>query len=258
MIIDGHTHVASLDTERYPLQPTGVGSGWFTDGFDVHALLAAMDGAGVDRAVVVQAVGAYGYDCRYAVDAVASAPDRLALVSCADPDRPDVPGAATAFRVFGVGATEPTWLTDGRGEAMWALAHEHGVGIVPVLWARDLPKLRPLVEAHPDVVLAVDHCGFPDPPDEPPAELLALADLPAVHLKVSTHVLEPLADPAAFVTRLAEVFGADRLCWGSDFPQTQSLAYPDMVALAHRAASGLDAAGQDAFLWGTATRLWFR
>ena len=95
MIVDGHTHVASRDTDRYPLQPTGVGRPWFTDGFGVDVLLAAMDDAAVDQAVVVQAVGAYGFDCRYAVDAVASAPDRLALVAAADPDAPDVPDAAT-------------------------------------------------------------------------------------------------------------------------------------------------------------------
>lgn len=257
MIVDGHTHVASCDTDRYPLHPTGVGSRWFTDGFDVEVLLRTMDGAGVDQAVVVQAVGAYGFDSRYAIDAVASAPERLALVVAADPDAPDVPAAAKAVRVFGVGATEPTWLDDDRGALLWALAAERGIGIVPTLWARDLPQLRPLVEAHPHVAVAIDHCGFPDPPHVPPAELLALADLPAVHLKVSTHVLAPLADPAAFVDVLAATFGAERLCWGSDFPQTQSVAYPDMVALARRAAALLDEPGQHAFLAGTARTLWF-
>src|SRR5437868_3077595 len=160
VIVDCHTHVASADVARYPMLP---GQDWFHGGVvDVDELLATTDGAGVDRAVVVQYVGAYGYDCRYAADAVASAPARLALVTA-----------------------------------------------------------------------------------------VALADLPAVHCKVSTHVLEPTTDPGSFVAALAASFGADRLCWGSDFPQTQSMPYAAMVDLARRASEGLDDAGRDAFLGGT-------
>jgi predicted TIM-barrel fold metal-dependent hydrolase len=133
---------------------------------------------------------------------------------------------------------------------------------VATLWDRDLPALRPLVEAHPDVAVAVDHCGFVDfsagPPFAGADTLFDLADLPAVHLKVSSHVLEPLDDPADLVDELARRFGPDRLCWGSDFPQTQHHPYPALVALGERACRRLDPTGQDAFLTGTARRLWFR
>lgn len=251
-VVDCHTHVASRDTERYPMVS---GQDWFHGGaVDVEGLLAAMDGAGVDRACVVQYVGAYGYDCRYAADAVASAPERLALVTAIDMDDPVVHPAARAVRAFGV--RDASWLDDGRGERVWAMAAEAGTGIVPTLWARDLPKLRPLIERRPGVAIAVDHCGFPDPVDVVPPELVALADLPSVHCKVSTHVLHPVAEPAAFVGALTAAFG-ERICWGSDFPQTQSPPYPGMVELAERAVSGLSAAARDAFLGGTSLRLWF-
>ncbi|MDX6660361.1 MAG: L-fuconolactonase, partial [Solirubrobacteraceae bacterium] len=115
---------------------------------------------------------------------------------------------------------------------------------------------------HPTVEVAVDHCGFSDfaagPPYAAAADLFALADLPAVHLKVSSHVLEPLEDPADLVDELARRFGAERLCWGSDFPQTQSHPYPELVDLGRRACRRLDAAGQEAFLSGTSRHLWFR
>ena len=270
MTVDSHVHVASADTARYPLAPTGVGSDWWREDRDVTHLLATLDEAGVEAAVVVQAVGAYGYDCAYAIDAVATAPDRLALVCALDLDGPDPAGVLSrlaadapvrAVRVFGVGATAPGWLRDGRAAPVWAAAEAAGVGIVPTLWDRDLPALRPLIEAHPAVPVAVDHCGFTDFTDGPPyaaaGALFDLADLPAVHLKVSSHVLEPLPEPADLVDELARRFGADRLCWGSDFPQTQSHPYPELVALGQRACRRLDDAGQQAFLAGTARRLWF-
>lgn len=228
-----------------------------------------MDGAGVDAAVVVQAIGAYGYDCSYAIDAVAVAPDRLALVVAVDmagDDPPAVLGRLTehapvrAVRVFGVGSADPAWLTNGRGMALWEAARDLGVGTVPTLWGRDLPALRPLIETFPDVAVAIDHCGFPELGDGPPfgdlANLLALADLPAVHLKLSTHVLEPVADPADLVDVLAGAFGATRMSWGSDHPQTHSMPYASMVALGRDAARRLSGDDQTEFLGGTARRLW--
>jgi predicted TIM-barrel fold metal-dependent hydrolase len=229
-----------------------------------------MDAAGVDAACVVQAIGAYGYDCSYAVDAVTVAPDRLALVVSVDMagDDPTATLAALAarapvraVRVFGVGSADPGWLSNGRGMAIWEAARDLGIGTVPTLWGRDLPALRPIVEGFPDVPTAVDHIGFPDLSDGPPyrdlANVLTLADLPAVHLKVSTHVLEPLDDPAALVDVLAEHFGSHRICWGSDHPQTHSMSYGEMVELGRHAARRLSPDDREAFLAGTARRLWF-
>ena len=50
---DAHVHIASRDTDRYPFAPTAVGSTWWRDPVDVDDLLRAMDGADVERAVVV-------------------------------------------------------------------------------------------------------------------------------------------------------------------------------------------------------------
>lgn len=262
VIVDSHTHVMSGDTERYPVRPD-LGH-WFHGAGDVESLLAAMDVAGVDQAVLVQFVGGYAYDCSYAADAVAAGDGRLGLCGAVDMFGPDPAGdlralaAATpvrAVRLFGVGAEAPVWLADGRAAAVWAVAEATGVGVVATLWDRDLPALRPLVARHPGVPVAIDHCGFADfaAGAEP---LLALADLAAVHVKVSSHVLAPLEDPADVVDLLAARFGADRLAWGSDFPQSEG-SYADMVALARRAARRLDDGARADFLGGTARRLWF-
>jgi predicted TIM-barrel fold metal-dependent hydrolase len=111
------------------------------------------------------------------------------------------------------------------------------------------------------VPIALDHCAFPDLGDDGESAVLALADLPEVHLKVTSYVLEAAerdeGDPAGVVERLAAAFGAHRLCWGSDHPQDQRLPYAGKVELAHRATRTLGPADRDAVLTGTALRLWF-
>lgn len=254
-MIDAHTHVASADTARYPLAPTGVGSDWWRSGADVETLLARMDDAGVERAVVVQAVGAYGYDCSYAGDAAATAPERLALVGAVDLEAEEPPLVGVAVRAFGVGggltSPVPAWLTDGRADALWARCAATRRGVVATLLGHHLPSLVPVLERWPQVPVALDHCGF-----APPQALEPLVPYDHLHLKVSTHVLHGHDDPPALVRRLADAFGATRLCWGSDFPQTHG-AYAAMVALAEASASALDAEERAAYLHGTALRLWF-
>jgi len=148
-VIDAHCHVASSDTTRYPLAPTGVGTDWWKASADLGSLLARMDEAGVERAVVVQAVGAYGYDCSYAIDAAASEPDRLALVGVVDFEIDEPPLIGAAVRVFGVGGglTSPTpaWLTDGRAARVWERCAASGIGVVATILEPHLPSLVPLI-----------------------------------------------------------------------------------------------------------------
>jgi predicted TIM-barrel fold metal-dependent hydrolase len=274
-VIDSHVHVASADTTTYPLHTTGVGSEWYRNG-DVESdhLVATMDGHGVARAVVVQAIGAYGFDCRYARDAAARHPDRLVFVGAIDMRRPDpsdelarlaAPGDLRGVRLFGVGGADTSWLTDGRAADVWKRARAVGTTIVVVLWTADLLRLRPLVEAAPDVPVAIDHAGFPDLSGglEGPSltPLLSLADLPSVHLKLSSHLLVDAVaagiEPSLLIDLLAERFGPERLIWGSDYPQTQSLTYGEMLDLAHRAARHLSEASRTAFFGANAARLWW-
>jgi predicted TIM-barrel fold metal-dependent hydrolase len=92
------------------------------------------------------------------------------------------------------------------------------------------------------------------------ADLCAMADLPRLFLKVTSHNLDDHGggrDPTSVLDPLAEAFGPGRLCWGSDHPQHGGLAYPDKLALARRAARHLDPAGRDRFLGANALDLWW-
>jgi L-fuconolactonase len=272
VIIDSHVHVACPDEGRFPRQPSpGVGSAWYRTGGSPASLLDELDGQGVARAVVVQAIGLYGYDCRCAVDAATAQPGRFGLVGTVDLDGPD-PVAALAelaegapamrgVRLFGVGMASPAWLDDGRGPALWEAAGDLGLVVVPTILADRVPDLRRSIEAFPAVPVALDHCGFPHVNDPHGLDaLVALADLPSLTVKVTSHVLEEAdeaGDPAAVVDRLAEAFGPERLAWGSDFPQNPNLSYPEMVALARRAVRNLDPDGREQVLAGTSLALWW-
>jgi predicted TIM-barrel fold metal-dependent hydrolase len=203
---------------------------------------------------------------------VRSDPARFALVVAIDAAGTD-PGAeltvlvregdVAGVRVFAAGG-DAAWLTDGRGAGLWAAAAETGTSLVAALFPDHLDALGALVADHPDVVVALDHLAFPDlrggAPYPRAGALLALAALPAVHLKVTTIALESArADggPRALVEHLVQEFGADRIAWGSDHPQSYEIPYPAMVELARDACTGLDAPAQAAVLGRTAARLWF-
>ena len=217
MLIDAHTHIACGDDPRFPLSPSEVASEWWRDGGGtVDQLLAALDASGVERAVAVQGIGAYGHDCRCAAHAVAEHPSRLALVASVDMEADDpaeamvemmgsLAAAPVGVRLFGVGTIEPEWLVDGRAAAVWDLAAELGTTLVPCLFARHLADLAAVIEGRPEVPVAIDHCAFPDMGDGGETALLRLAELPEVHLKVTSYVLQMAerdeGDPSPIVER---------------------------------------------------------
>ena len=278
MIIDTHTHVSSSDSARYPFKPGDFPtSKWWMKDASVEHLGKVLDDGGVDRAVLVQGIGAYGFDNRYVVDAAATDAERFRCVIAIDMDTADPvadlqqvvkTGRVDGVRLFGVGqpadAPPPAWLASGKAGAVWEACGDLGLSLIPVLWPSGLPDLFRVVEAHPSVPVALDHCGMPDLAGGAPfpnaGTLFDLADLDAISLKVSSHVLheaEEVGDPAALIDALAAQFGAGRMCWGSDHPQTQ-IPYPEMVALARRSIRNLSSADQEQFLSGTALNLWWR
>ena len=223
MIVDTHVHVVARDEARFPLRPSGVGSQWFREhpvSAEEYQLIATA--AGVDRAVLVQAHGAYGSDNSYVLDALRVAPEHWVGVVIVDPTVPDpaarlrelaaVPGCA-GVRLFGIGPTAPTWFDGDAGAALWAAAVDLDLRIVATLLTPELSRLDAMLARHPGVPVVLDHCGFPDlhgGPSFPGLDpLLALSDHAGLHLKVTSHVLEGAgAGAGAFVERLVATFGA--------------------------------------------------
>jgi L-fuconolactonase len=266
VIVDAHVHVACPDTKRYPRLAECFGTGWWEEDSDAGALKRTLADNGVEKAVVVHAAGVYGYDCRCTWDVVAADPQRFALVAGVDMEGPD-PGddvgkwaanGAAGVRLSGFGPESATWVTDGRGEQVWAAAAEAGVVVVATLATDHLVAMGDLVPQHPSVPVVVDHCGFLHLGGAGAEQsLLALRDLPSVHVKVSTHNLT-VDGAQGLVERLAAAYGTARMCWGSDYPQLRPMMpYREMLRLAKQAAQKFPPGDHDAFLATTSLRLWW-
>jgi predicted TIM-barrel fold metal-dependent hydrolase len=263
-MVDTHTHVIAADATRYPLVPLEPTGGWYREAaVSVEELLALMDDARVDRAVLVQGVSAYRYDNRYVVDSASRFASRCSSVVCLDPQAPD---AAEELRRLASdhGARGLRWwaLSDeplAEPRAVWDEVATLAVPVVITMFASRLNELARIVPTLPAVPIAVDHCAFADFSRGVPDELRALGMMPTVRLKVSTIVLDRMAehgDVRDGLRELAACFGADRLMWGSDFSQTHDRPYPELAEHARVAASRLDDDERAAFLGGTALELW--
>jgi len=264
-VVDGHVHVACPDEARFPRHPTGVGSDWWTTDGSVDQLRANLLGNGVDRAVIVQSTGLYAFDCRCAAAVVAAEPQRFALVSTLDMDADDPAAAveghaaagAVAVRAASASPDAPTWLTDGRGAAVWAAAARLGLGVVALVRTPHLDALGSLCRQAPEVPVVLDHCGMPalDGPTADDAVLRA-AEIPTLHVKVTSLNLAG-ADDAGWLRRLVDTYGSHRCCWGSDYPQHRTHTYAEMRALVEAASSGLDQHERHDLLAATSLRLWW-
>jgi predicted TIM-barrel fold metal-dependent hydrolase len=271
VIVDTHTHVIARDDARYPLRPSGVGSQWFRDAPCTAEELAALTAdAGVDAAVLVQAFGAYSYDNAYVVDAADARPDRFVSVAIVDPLDRRSPALLrdlalrrrfTGVRLFSIGVLEqpqPTWLDDPATFGVWEGCADLGLRVVVACLPEHLPRLSRILDRFPEQAVVLDHCGFVEPRDFD-AELLPLSRHANLHCKATSHVLqaaEAQGGATVILARLVAEFGAERIVWGSDFPQTHDRPYADLLALARGACADLSQRDRDLVLGGTAARLW--
>lgn len=263
MIVDSHVHVVSDDRARYPLRPSVATNTWYLDhpcsGPRLRELMVI---GGVDAAVLVQGVGAYEYDNSYVLAAAAAAPGVLTPVVCTDRRVDDAVEEVRAL--VAAGARGYRWFCvhdDPRVDeprVLWDALDALGVPVVPTFLPDGLEPFARIAARYPGVSFAVDHVGFVDFGAGIPEPLRALAGLPNVFLKVSTHALHTVAahgDPADAVAALAAMF-AGRLMWGSDWSQTHHAPYPELVEEGRRAAAKLSAAHRAAYLAGSALALW--
>lgn len=197
------------------------------------AYLAHLDRAGLSHGVLVQP-SFLGYDNRYLIDALHTAPTRLRGVAVVAPETP-VDALREMDRAGVVGIRLNLFgrdLPDFRSGAWIALldrVNALGWHVEVHQRAADLPHvLAPLRAAGCRVV--VDHFGRPDPRegvDDPGfAYLLTQAASGQVWVKLSAAYRNWQGDEAAAQSAhaarlLLGAFGADRLVWGSDWPHTE-------------------------------------
>lgn len=251
-VIDIHPHIISDDADRYPPAPLfGKRSDWSQERpCTVASLIAAMDEAGVDKAAVVHSSTTYGFDNSYVVDGCNEYPDRLIAVGSVDVAADDAVSTIRAWtdrglkglRIFTGGSTkdfDPTELENPAAYPAWELLGDLGIPMCIQTGPIGLPQVRDLAVRFPKVNIILDHLGRPDVLDGPPYanadSLFAMADLPNIYLKLTPRIMGDVtkgqASADTFFPKVAAVFGANRMAWGSNFP-TSPGTLSDILATA--------------------------
>ncbi|WP_416960831.1 amidohydrolase family protein [Streptomyces sp. Agncl-13] len=280
LYFDTHTHAISGDTGAYPSKPLGGNhSEWSQHRpVDVDGLIRSLDSAGVERAALVQASTFYGFDNRYAADALKRHPDRLVGVCSvdflADTAVEDLRYwieergfGGVRIRVSDGTTKVPTpgsGVSDVRMQSVWDYVTAQQIPVCIQMHSKDAPKLAEVLRSRPGMTVLLDHAGRPNAaggaPYEHLDELGRLARFEGVHLKVTPPALrrlqdEPGADVTEVLRRLVEMFGAERLMWGSNFPASAG-ALADLRDGIEERLSWLEGADRAAVLGGNAARVY--
>jgi L-fuconolactonase len=272
-LVDTHVHLIG-DPKRYPLHPTALpGDSWYREApTDATTFAGLMQEAGVGRAVLVQPVGAYGFDNSYALDVAREFPESFAAVAAIDVAAPDpvadIAEAAAAgaggLRFFAVRDPDPFALNSEAYRPLWQAAARARLPVVATVMFEQLAGLGRVLARHCEVPVVLDHCAFPNLADLPDFQqsqaLFELAGHSQLSLKVTNHLLghTTIATGQAFLSALVAAFGAGRIMWGSDFAQTHDRPYAELAAAARRAAHGLQPRERADVLGRTAAKFWWR
>lgn len=276
MLIDTHCHVIATDTKTYPLKPLyGKQSDWSAEHpLDYPDMVKADAAASIDKAVLVQASSAYGFDNRYVADSVAAHPQRFIGVFSIDVVAPDavetmkywMSKGLAGMRIFTSGSThaaQETFFADAAAFPAWQCASDQGLSVCMQMRVAGLPLLETVIQRFPKARIILDHFARAEAADGPPfasaTPLWALSKYPNVYLKLTHRPIEQSvkgkSTPQAFLGRAIKEFGASRVCWGSNFPAAEP-PLPELIAMARKALDFLPQGDQDWIFYKTAQSLY--
>lgn len=183
---------------------------------------------------------------------------------------------------------DTAWMASPAALRVWEACSDLQLPVAIIFFQNQLPwtlpTLRYIARRHPDLPILVDHLGIPwgaslpelawardtgidthlpPPPDFGiDATVRILEDTPNVFFKFTEINVERMQemgiDPALAVRRMADVFGARRLMWGSDVGQSVKSGFEAKVTHAHAAARLLEPIEHSDFLHDTAARIYAR
>jgi L-fuconolactonase len=274
VVIDAHLHLWNTERLHYEwLQRPENAAINRTFGFGDFSTRAAP--AGVDRAVLVQADDSAA-DTEAMFEVAAAHPEIAGVVAWVPLDRPDEadaeldrlqarPGFA-GIRTLIHDQPDPDWLLRPPvGEGL-ALLERRGIpfDVISVL-PRHLNHVPVLSERYPALRMVLDHLSHPPLGGADTSQwrglITAAARNPLVFAKVSglyppdpTWSAEDLRDVVEFAV---ELFGPDRLMFGSDWPVAElGGGYAKVTAELFTLIGQLHPVGRDAILGGTAARFY--
>ena len=135
-----------------------------------------------------------------------------------------------------------------------------------LLWYKQLSAVGPLAAEFPDLRLVLNHCSHPPLEGELQAAwksaLLPLARHQNVYMKYSSPLMNargrmPERDLTSLVGFLFDVFGPERMIWGSNWPvEIQWDTYEESWDLSHRCLPSLSERERQAVFGGNAARVY--
>jgi L-fuconolactonase len=272
MIVDAHQHFWDPARAEYPWMTVDMGS--IRRRFGPEDLAPLVARTGVDGTILVQ-VQASINETREFLAIAAATPLVAGVVGWVDLAAAGVPDAIASLRSGPGGERlvglrhqvhdepDPLWLSRPDVRRGLAAVDRAGLAYDLLVRPRELPAALEAVRALPDVRFVIDHLGKPSIRDrqlQPWADLIApFGALPNVWCKMSGLVTEAEwgtwqpEDIGPFVDHALEVFGPERLLFGSDWPVCLLAAtYDQVLELAERSLAHLDAVGRAAVFGGNA------
>lgn len=247
LIVDSQVHIWAPETPEKPYAKGNAAIPHRPVPLGHEELLREMDGAGVERCILVPPTWE---DDRNDTSLAAARlyPSRFAVMGKMKIDRPESHGLMATWKsqphmlgirmVFNHGRTK-FWLEDGTADWFWDAAERYDVPIMAFA-PQAVEKLGDIAERHPGLRLIVDHMGISSALRGKPLapaidKLLQLARLRNVAVKASAlpcYVAEPYPFPSLhpLIRRVVEAFGPQRIFWGTDLSHL-TCPYKQAVAL---------------------------
>ncbi len=306
MVIDAHAHIFARVQGRVAAGPThGLGYGRVSFGgaqiqalpplaeataFGAEMLLAHLDWAGVERAVLLQ--GPFYGECnQYVLEAVSRYPDRLVAAAYFDPWVPDnctLYGRTLALGPFralklecsenaGLCGLHPDARLDDPGlEWLWSDLERRDMVLVVDLGAvgsraYQTAAVRAIATHHPGLPIVIPHLAQPTPRVEADPGLwsqwlaqIDLGRLPNVWFDCAAlpgylpRENYPYPTAGHYLRLVIERIGAGKVMWGSDLPSLLTHAtYRQLVEMAELHTQFLTRQERELVLGGNALRVYW-
>jgi predicted TIM-barrel fold metal-dependent hydrolase len=265
--IDSHVHVWKHD----PRYPFAAGANVPQEDASAEMLIELMRANDVERTVIIQVIH-YKWDNSYLAGVLKRYPKQFRGVCRVNPEDPAAPDHLSRLtevdgfhgvRLSPAEGPQGEWIRGPLMAPLWRRCADLKVPMTLLIPVTRVPDLHPLIEANPGLQVVIDHMA--DCPVDQPEKLellLTLARYPNVFVKIS-HMWSlsrqpyPYPDAQAQAQRLYQVFGANRLMAGTDWPiSLKQLAYGESVSLYRDHLSFLTPADKVRVLSETVQRVW--
>jgi len=231
-VIDAHVHIWRLGRNGCTWPPPELDL--IHHDHDLTDVADVLAGTGVDQVILVQSQ-AHDDDTPWLLAEAAASPIAAGVVGWLDHAAGGAREKITAFRESGplVGLRAmaqdgpPEWLDDPALHGQCVAMADADVALDLLVRPQHLPGCARLGRLFPQLRMVVDHCAKPDIATNGLAawhEAIApVADHPNMMCKLSGLITEaapgaPMDVLAPYVEIVLDLFGPERLIWGSDWP----------------------------------------